>query len=147
MASTRAQARYPRTTDAARTPPDLTARATRERLSPPALGAFFAIMERWQVRDDVARVLLGGVSHGTFYEMKRDQRRVCSPDELTRLSYLVGIFKALSVLHSEPLADRWMQLPNTNRLFGGTTPLDFVARGGIPGLDLLRRLLDARRGL
>jgi Protein of unknown function (DUF2384) len=68
-------------------------------------------------------------------------------DELTRISYLIGIFKALNVLHGETLADRWMQLPNTNRIFGGSTPLAFVLRGGIPALDQVRRLLDARRGL
>ena len=117
------------------------------RLTPAALRGFFAVMERWQVRDDVARQLLGGVSHGTFYEMKRDAERTCSADELTRISYVLGIFKALNVLHSEALADRWMQLPNTHRLFQGGTPLEYVSRGGIPALDQVRRLLDARRGL
>ena len=40
-----------------------------------------------------------------------------------------------------------MQLPNTNRLFGGGTPLEYVTRGGIPAMDQVRRLLDARRGV
>lgn len=146
MSTPRVQPRYPHTAQAAQAPPDLTARETRERLSPAAVRAFFAMMEGWQVRDEIARQLLGGVSHGTFYEMKREGARLCSPDELTRISYLIGIFKALNVLHGEALADRWMQLPNTNRLFGGGTPLEFVARGGIPALDTVRRLLDARRG-
>ena len=137
---------YPRTAHAASLPPDLGDRQTRERLGPAALRGFLAIMTRWQVRDEDARQLLGGVSHGTFYEMKRDPARSCSSDELTRISYLVGIFKALNVLHGEGLADRWMQLSNTNRLFGGGTPLAYVLRGGIPALDQLRRLLDARRG-
>ena len=147
MATARARPLYPRSAVAASTPPDLSERTTRGRLSPAALRGFFAIMDRWQVRDDVARQLLGGVSHGTFYEMKRDVERTCSVDELTRISYLLGIFKALNVLHSETLADRWMQLPNTHRLFQGHTPLEYVVRGGIPALDQIRRLLDARRGL
>ena len=41
-------------------PVDLTDRATRERLSGPALRAFFNVMARWQVKDDDARQLLGG---------------------------------------------------------------------------------------
>ena len=147
MATATARHAYPRTATAAQTPPDLGSRDTRDRLGPAALRGFFAIMERWGVRDEDARQLLGGISRATFYDIKRDPARSCSVDELTRTSYLVGIFKALNVLHGETLADRWMQLPNTNRMFGGGTPLAFVIRGGIPALDQVRRLLDARRGL
>ena len=34
-----------------------------------------------------------------------------------------GIFKALNILHSQQPADEWVRLPNTNRIFRGTTPL------------------------
>jgi hypothetical protein len=44
------------------------------------------------------------------------------------------------------LADQWVQLPNTNRLFAGVAPLDYMVRGGVPALQTVRRLLDARRG-
>jgi len=37
-------------------------------------------------------------------------------------------------------------LPNANRLFGGETPLTYMVRGGVPALQTVRRLLDARRG-
>ena len=37
-------------------------------------------------------------------------------------------------------------LPNTNRIFNGRTPLEYVIRGGLPALQIVRRLLDARRG-
>ena len=147
MATVRARAVYPRSAAPTFVPPDLTDRAVRERLTPPSLRGFFAIMARWEVRDEDARLLLGGVSRATFYDMKRDPDRVCSTDELTRISYHVGIFKALNVLHGEVLADQWMRLPNAHRMFAGATPLAYVVRGGIPALDQLRRLLDARRGL
>ena len=103
-------------------------------------------MARWRVRDEDARGLLGGVTNGPFYEMKRNPDRTLDADRLTRISYLIGIFKALNVLHGEELADAWMHLPNSNRMFAGSAPLEYVARGGIPALDQLRRLLDARRG-
>src|SRR5919106_6503838 len=125
--------------------PDLAAREERERLSAPALKAFFNIMARWKVRDEDARALLGGVSNGPFYEMKRDPDRVLAADRLTRVSYLVGIFKALNILHSPSLADEWVHLPNSNPIFGGRTPLDYMMRGGIPAMQTVRRLLDARR--
>jgi len=125
---------------------DLTAKAERERLSPSAIKAFFNIMAKWQVRDEDARRLLGGVSNGPFYEMKRDPDKVLDADRLTRISLLVGIFKALNILYSEKLADAWTGLPNTNRIFAGATPLDYMARGGLAAMTTVRRLLDARRG-
>ena len=135
--------RYPATRYRAEPPPDLAARVERERLSPPALKAFFNIMARWKVRDEDARALLGGVTNGPFYEMKRNP--VLEADRLTRVSYLIGIFKALHMLHSRSLADEWVRLPNTHRVFAGQTPLAYLIRGGLPAMHTVRRLLDARR--
>ena len=67
-------------------------------------------------------------------------------DRLLRVSYLVGIFKALNILHSRALADEWVQLPNSNRIFGGVTPLAYMLKGGVTSMQTVRRLLDARRG-
>jgi hypothetical protein len=126
---------------------DLTSAAARARLSPSALKAFFNMMERWKVRDEDARALLGGVTNGPYYEMKRQPaERVLDADKLLRLSYLIGIFKALNILHGRALADEWMQLPNTNRIFGGSTPLAYVLKGGVSAMQTVRRLLDSRRG-
>jgi hypothetical protein len=125
----------------------LASRDERVRLSPSALKAFFNLMERWRVRDEDARQLLGGVSNGPYYDMKKNpEDRVLDPDKLLRVSYLIGIFKALNILHSEPLADEWVRLPNTNRIFGGMTPLAYMMKGGVPAMQMVRRLLDARRG-
>jgi antitoxin Xre/MbcA/ParS-like protein len=136
---------YPRSRHLPPAPVDLKDRATRERLSGPALRAFFNIMGRWHVRDEDARGLLGGVTNGPYYELKRRPQRVLDVDRLTRVSLLVGIFKALNVLYSEALADRWVHLPNTNRVFGGVTPLSYMLHGGLPAILNVRRLLDARR--
>ena len=136
---------YPASPAVPAPPVDLSDRATRERLSGPALRAFFNVMARWQVKDDDARALLGGVTNGPYYEMKRSPDRVLDVDRLTRVSLIIGIFKALGVLHSEALADRWVHLPNGNRLFAGTTPLAYMIRGGVPAMQTVRRLLDARR--
>jgi uncharacterized protein (DUF2384 family) len=125
---------------------DLSSKAERERLSASAIKAFFNIMQTWGVRDEDARALLGGVSNGQFYEMKKQPQRTLDADTLTRVSYLVGIFKALNILYSEKLADAWMQRPNTNRVFGGQAPLAYLIKGGLPAMDIVRRLLDARRG-
>jgi hypothetical protein len=136
---------YPATRFRLDAPPALDARGERERLSTPALKAFFNMMARWDVRDEEARALLGGVSNGPFYEMKRKPERILDVDRLTRISYLVGIFKALHILHSRKLADEWVGLPNRNPIFAGETPLAFMIRGGLPAMQTVRRLLDARR--
>lgn len=137
--------RYPGSRYRTGTPPDLSERAARERLSGPGLKAFFNIAARWKVRDEDARALLGGVTNGPFYEMKRHPDRVLDADRLTRISYLIGIFKALHILHSDPLADEWVHLPNQNPIFAGRTPLAYMVRGGLPAMQTVRRLLDARR--
>ncbi|MPZ40603.1 MAG: DUF2384 domain-containing protein [Rhizobiales bacterium] len=125
---------------------DLSAKVERERLSPSAIKAFLNIMEKWAVRDEDARALLGGISNGQYYEMKKKPERTLDADTLTRISYLVGIFKALNILYSEKLADAWVQRPNTNRVFAGQTALTYMIKGGLPAMQTVRRLLDARRG-
>ena len=81
---------------------DFASREERKRLSPSALKAFFNIVDRWRVRDEDARQLLGGVSNGPYYEMKQNpDGRVLEADRLLRISYLIGIFKALNILHCE----------------------------------------------
>lgn len=125
---------------------DLSARAERERLSPSAIKAFLNIMEKWGVRDEAARALLGGISNGRYYDMKKKPERTLGADTLTRISYLVGIFKALNILYSETLADAWVQRTNTNRIFGGETPLAYMMKGGLAAMQVVRRLVDARRG-
>jgi hypothetical protein len=118
----------------------------RERLSPSAIRAFFNIMEKWAIRDADARDLLGGVSNGAFYEMKKNPHRVLDTDRLARISLLIGIFKSLNILYPEDLADAWVTLPNKNRLFGGGTPLSYMVQGGMAAMGTVRRLVDSRRG-
>ena len=125
---------------------DLTSSVELERVSPAAVRTFFKIMEHWKVRDVEGRMLLGGVSNGRFYAMKKKRDGRLDADRLIRISYLIGIFKALNILYSERLADEWIQLPNSNRIFGGQTPLKYMINGGQPAMQTVRRLLDARRG-
>lgn len=121
--------------------------ATRKRLSPPGLKAFLRIAQKWSVKDSDARQLLGGISSGSFYALKKGpSRRALDQDVLTRISLLIGVFKALNILYSERLADAWMTLPNRNPMFLGGTPLEYILRLGQPGMIEVRQLLDARRG-
>ena len=125
---------------------DLSAKAERERLSRSALRGFFRICERWRIRDEDARGLLGGLSSSAYYEWKKNTSRVLDVDRITRISYLTGIYKALHILYGDTLADEWVSLPNTNPIFGGKTPLNYMIGGGLLAMQTVRSLLDARRG-
>ena len=137
-------------------PADLSSRAVQEKLSPVAIRAFFRLASHWKLRDEDARGLIGGISNGSFYQLKRGTTKTSNSktldaktldqDKLTRVSLLVGIFKALNILYGTKLADAWVQLPNTNPIFGGETPLAYMLKGGVPSMMRVRQLLDARRG-
>ena len=125
---------------------DLNARAERARLSKSALKGFFKLAAAWQLRDEDARELLGGLSSSAFYEWKKNPERVLEVDRITRVSYLIGIYKALHILYGDQLADEWVGLPNKNLVFGGRTPLSQMLAGGLLAMQTVRKLLDARRG-
>lgn len=137
---------YPATRYAAPEPVDITSPEERKRLGPSALKAFFNIVRCWHLRDEDAMQLLGGLASSTYYAMKKSPRRTLDADTMLRISYLIGIFKALNILHGKALADRWIALANSNPIFRGAAPLEYMIRGGIPAIALVRRLLDARRG-
>ena len=121
--------------------------AVRRRLSAPALRAFFNITRAWQLGVHDERGLLGWPPSSTFHKYKSGDASILSFDTLTRVSLVLGVYKALHILYAdEAFADRWIGMPNGNPLFGGRTPLAFVVDAGLDGLFQLRRLLDSRRG-
>jgi hypothetical protein len=125
---------------------DLSTKENRTRLSPAAIKGIIRIATHWKLRDEDTRVLLGGISSGSFYALKNRASKILDGDQLTRISLLIGIYKALNILYGQKLADAWIALPNTNPMFGGDSPLNYVKKGGIPALMRVRQLLDARRG-
>ena len=125
--------------------PDLSRLETRERLSQSAIDGFFAIVDKWRLPIERAGELLGGMPRSTLYKLK-SAAGTLRQDELTRISYLVGIYKALHILLPDDLADRWVTAPNDNPLFRGQPPVDYMVRAGIPGLAEVRSLVDAERG-
>ena len=125
---------------------DLNSRAERERLSKSALTGFFKLAGAWQLREEDARELLGGLSASAFYDWKKNPDRVLEVDRITRISYLLGVYKALHILYGDKLADEWVHLHNSNLIFGGRTPLAVMLGGGLLAMQTVRQLLDARRG-
>ena len=109
--------------------------------------AFFSVMNAWGVRDDEAAVLLGNPSRATYYTYKRGEGGPLSHDALERVSYVLGIFKALEILFPDPArADAWLKRGNDAPLFGGRSALDRMLSGNVADLFVVRQYLDAQRG-
>jgi uncharacterized protein (DUF2384 family) len=127
--------------------PNLADAATRERLTPAAVDGILRLAEIWRLTSAETCALLGDVSERTWFRMKKGEwTGTLSQDTLTRISALVGIFKGLRLLFSEPLSDEWVRLPNKGPLYGGRRPLDALIEGGIPKMLEVRRHIDALRG-
>lgn len=127
--------------------PDLSVPAARERLTPAAMEGFVKLVAFWRLTSKQAAALLGEGSERTWFRMKSETwDGALSQDALTRISALVGIYKGLHLLFSEPLADEWIRLENSEPVFGGRSPLDHMIAGGIPAMLDTRRYIDALRG-
>lgn len=115
------------------------------RVSDVAKKTFFRIMELWGATNEQAQVLLGSPSRSTFYSWKKGEGGLLSRDALERVSYVMGIYKALQILFpDEARADAWISKPN--EAFGGRSALDRMAGGNIGDLHAVRTYLDYVRG-
>jgi hypothetical protein len=138
--------RYPASRFETQTWVDLRDPGEQARLTPAAVRGMDRLSDAWGLTVPQICTLLGDVSASTWHAWMRTPPKTLGVDRLTRTSYLLGIYAALHVLYPGPLADQWVHLPNTNPLFNGAAPLEVMLRGGIPALERVRALLDARRG-
>ncbi|KPF46772.1 antitoxin Xre-like helix-turn-helix domain-containing protein [Rhizobium sp. AAP43] len=122
------------------------AETDRTRLSRTALKAYRRLAEQWGLTGQQAAALLG-VSMSTWERLKPETvEKTLTQDQMTRISALTGIYKALHLLFADQMADRWLQLENTGPLFDRLTPVAAMIEGGIPHMLEVRRYLDAVRG-
>jgi hypothetical protein len=126
--------------------PDLSSEVTRTALTAAALDGYIRLTDIWRLSSRQAAALIGE-SERTWFRMKaRAWTGTLSQDALTRISALVGIYKGLHLLFSDPLADEWLRLSNSEPAFGGMSPLDCMIKGGIPAMLNTRGYVDALRG-
>lgn len=112
-----------------------------------ALKAFFRLAERWKLKPDQAQRLLGVSAPSTFFKWQKELDGRVPLDTLERISYLVGIFKALHILlPDDDAADAWIRKPNQATLFAGRSALERMLSGRVVDLYLVRQYLDAQRG-
>lgn len=125
--------------------PDLSVESERQRLGPAGFKSFFRIAVKWSLSDVEMLALLSLGKETAIEQLSLNPpANIFTEDRLLRISYLIGIYEGLHICHGDEFADCWIKLPNQNRLFGGTTPLKFMIRGGQDSMRLVRQLIDAR---
>jgi Protein of unknown function (DUF2384) len=111
------------------------------------LRAFAKIAELWRLSIPEQLSLLGIGSRSTYFKWRKEPQPRLPRDTLERLSYLLGIYKALQLLLPEPqAADDWVRRPNQAPLFGGKSALERMLSGNVADLYIVRQYLDAQRG-
>lgn len=123
----------------------------RRRLGAPGLRTFLAIADLWQLDEAQRLLVLGLPGRSTYYnwvKAVREHRDVLLPvDTLLRISAVLGIHKALNILHdTEQEGTDWLRSPHGAPPFFGQTPLSIVTSGTQDALMAVRRFLDAARG-
>lgn len=109
--------------------------------------AFLRIAELWGLSVKEAMILLGVSARSTYQKWKANPNVTLSKDTLERISYILGIYKALQILlPDDKAADGWVKRPNTAPLFGGRSALERMLSGNVSDLYEVRRYLDAQRG-
>jgi hypothetical protein len=112
-----------------------------------ALTAFFNITAAWGLTTDDERILLGSPPRSTFFKWKSERAGRLSADTVERVSYVMGIYKALRILlPTAEAAHGWIKKPNSAPPFGGRSALDRMRDGRVIDLADVRRYLDAERG-
>jgi hypothetical protein len=124
---------------------DLRVESERLRLGPGGFMAYFNIAKQWKLTDQEVLELLALGSETPIEQLKLNPApQLFTEERMLRISYLIGIYKGLHICHRDDLANQWIKLRNRNRIFGGISPLEFMIRGGLDAMHLVRRLIDAR---
>ena len=119
----------------------------RKNHSGPALRTFFRIAVLWNLSVAEQMILLGVTARSTFFKWKKNPNTILPKDTLERISYILGIYKALQILlPDEAAADEWVKRPNSAPPFGGRPALERMLSGQVADLFVVRQYLDAQRG-
>jgi len=106
-----------------------------------AMKFFFGLMKKWACSPEQQAKLLGLAPAQLNDDFSVTQQ--VSEDSLIRISYLMGIHRALRTIFRDSLAAySWVSKPNTAPIFGGGSALDLMMKGRISDLQTVRNYLD-----
>jgi uncharacterized protein (DUF2384 family) len=103
---------------------------TEEPASGPVTGsAFWALMARWDVPDAQALQLIGQPPSASG----KRPRFALNPDQAERLALLREVDRHATDIYQD--AAGWLQRVNRSTMFGGRSPVDYMARKGREGIE------------
>jgi uncharacterized protein (DUF2384 family) len=115
-----------------------------KQLTSAGLRAFWKIAKLWQLTDQEQITLLGISRDSTLRRWRSGQVQRVGRDTLERISYVLGIYKAIhTLLPSQERANAWMRRPNKAPFLNGSSALDRMAAGNVSDLYVVRQYLEA----
>ena len=101
---------------------------------------FWSLMDRWGLPDEKSLALIDR-SEGFTRSGKRP-RFALSTEQARRLSYLLEVEANLQRTGED--AGRWITRRNSARMFGGSSPLDYMITHGLEGFADTLKFLNRR---
>ena len=112
-----------------------------------ALKGFFNITRLWGCTESEQIILLGDISRSTLQNWKKQKPIRLGRDTMERISYILGIYKAVRILYpTEERAAKRMRLGTSDLPFAGKSAMDLMLQGSMRDLALTRQYFDGQRG-
>jgi len=125
--------------------PDLHNESERMQHGPKIFKTYFDIAEAWDLTHKETMDLLELENVADIEQLKRyPQPQLFTEKRLFKITHLMEIYKGLQICHERGLANQWIKIHNRNQIFEGSTPLEFMIRGDLNAVLLVRRLIEAR---
>ncbi|WP_313206928.1 hypothetical protein [Stenotrophomonas sp.] len=106
-----------------------------EELREPALRVFFRLAEEWSLSEQEQSILLAS-NVGELGRWRQGIANDVGADVLTRVSLLLGIYKALHTLFADRgQANAWLRRNHVAGEFLDTTALGHMLSNGLPGMQ------------
>lgn len=101
------------------------------------------IIKKFHLTASEAIILMGDIPQSSYYSGIKKHIGRLTRDQKERISFLLGIYKALRILFIDSAqAMSWINRNNQLPPFNGRTPKDYMLGGSILDLAAVRRFLD-----
>ena len=104
------------------------------------------VLSKWQCSEKVKSVLFGFENEALFQLMlSNPSDYTITKEQLERMSYILNIYHSLHTIFSETeQADKWVNEPNSNELFGGQSAIELMKKGKVGDMALVAKYLRSQ---
>ena len=114
-----------------------------EQVASVALSTFFNIMHEWKVSEAQQIQILGTPSSKTFKNWQSSSFLPLNSDTLTRVSYIITIYKNLGLLFpTREQANDWVYKPN--KYLKGDSAITLISSGDLNKMHQIAEYLNAQ---